>query len=123
MNFRKFKGKLIIKPSHKSMNKITQKVSELIKNNQTVKQEILIRKLNEVTRGWANYHHATCAKKCFSTVDHRIWEMLWRWAKRRHSNKSKHWIVDKYWKIHKGRKWTFMTDKNILFWMMDMPIV
>jgi len=105
------------------MCKITQKVSELIKNSRTVKQEDLIRKLNEITRGWANYHHSTCAKKSFSTIDHRIWEMLWRWAKRRHPNKSKHWIVDKYWKTHKGRKWTFMTDKNILFLMMDMPIV
>ena len=36
---------------------------------------------------------------------------------------NKHWIVNKYWKEHKGRKWTFMSDKNILFLMMDMPIV
>ncbi|SKC77344.1 RNA-directed DNA polymerase [Maledivibacter halophilus] len=122
-NFRKFKGKLIIKPSHKSMCKITRKVSELIKNSRTAKQEVLIRKLNEITRGWANYHHSTCAKKSFSTIDHRIWEMLWRWSKRRHPNKGKRWIVNRYWKTHKGRKWTFMTDKNILFLMSDMPIV
>jgi RNA-directed DNA polymerase len=122
-NFRKFKGKLIIKPSHKSMCKITRKVSELIKNSRTAKQEALIIKLNEITRGWANYHHSTCAKKSFSTIDHRIWEMLWRWAKRRHPNKGKCWIVNRYWKTYKGRKWTFMTDKNILFLMMDMPIV
>lgn len=105
------------------MCKITRKVSELIKDNQTIKQEILISKMNEVTRGWANYHHATCAKKSYSTIDHRIWEMLWRCAKRRHPNKGKHWIANKYWKTHKGRKWTFKTDKNILFQMMDMPIV
>lgn len=49
-NIRKFKGKLIIKPSHKSMYKITRKFSELIKNNQTIKQETLISKLNEITR-------------------------------------------------------------------------
>lgn len=122
-NFRKFKGKLIIKPSHKSMCKITQKVSGLIKNNESAKQEFLIRKLNEVTRGWANYHHSACAKRSFGVIDHRIWEMLWRWAKRRHPNRSKHWIVNKYWKTHKGRKWSFMSDKNILFLMMDMPIV
>lgn len=122
-NFRKFKGKLIIKPSHKSMKKITRKISEIIKENQTATQEILIKKINEVTVGWANYHHSSCAKKCFHTLDHRIWEMLWRWSKRRHPNKNKHWIVNKYWKEHKGRKWTFMSDKNILFLMMDMPIV
>ena len=121
--FRKFKGKLIIMPSHKSMCKITQKVSELIKNSQTIKQEILISRVNEIIRGWANYHHATWAKKSFSTIDHRIWKMLWRWAKRRHPNKGKQWIVNKYRKTHKGRKWTYMTEKNILFLMMDMPIV
>ena len=122
-NFRKFKGKLIIKPSHKSMSKVTRKISGVIKDNHASKQEVLIRKLNEVMVGWANYHHSTCAKRCFNTIDHRTWEMLWRWAKRRHPNKGKHWIVEKYWRTHKGRKWTFMSDRNILFLMMDMPIV
>ncbi len=122
-NFRKYKGKLIIKPSHKSMCKITQRISAIIKENRTAKQEDLIRKLNEAIVGWANYHHSACAKKSYSTIDHRTWEMLWRWAKRRHPNKSKGWIVSRYWKTHKGRKWTFMSDKNILFLMMDMPIV
>ena len=122
-NFRKYKGKLIIKPSHKSMCKITKKISEVIKDNRNVKQEDLIQKLNEITRGWANYHHTTCAKRSYSVIDHRIWEMLWRWAKRRHPNKGKRWIVDRYWKTHKGRRWTFMSDKNILFLMSDMPVV
>lgn len=49
--------------------------------------------------------------------------MLWRWAKRRHLNKPKGWIVNKYWKNHKGRKWSFKTDRNILFYMNDMPII
>jgi len=122
-NFRKFKGKLIIKPSHKSMSKITKKLSGIVKENHASKQETLIRKLNEVIVGWANYHHSACAKKCFSTIDHRVWEMLWKWAKRRHPNKCKSWIVNKYWKNYKSRKWTFMTEENILFLMMDMPIV
>lgn len=114
-NFRKYKGKLIIKPSHKSMCKITQRISAIIKENRTAKQEDLIRKLNEAIVGWANYHHSACAKKSYSTIDHRTWEMLWRWAKRRHPNKSKGWIVSRYWKTHKGRKWTFMSDKTFCF--------
>ena len=122
-NFRKFRGKLIIKPSHKSMCKITRKISETIKQNRTSTQDILILKLNEITRGWAEYHHSTCAKRAFGVIDHRIWEMLWKWAKRRHPNKGKHWIVDKYWRTHKGRKWAFMTDNHILYLMMDTPIV
>lgn len=117
------KGKLIIKPSHKSMSRMTKKISGVIKDNRAATQETLIRRLNEVIVGWADYHHSTCAKRSFSTIDHRIWEMLWRWSKRRHPNKSKSWIVRRYWKTHKGRKWTFMSDKNVLFLMMDMPIV
>lgn len=122
-NFRKFKGKLIIKPSPKSMRKVTKKISEIIKNNRTTKQEILIQRLNQVLIGWANYHQGTCAKKCFGTIDNRTWEMLWKWAKRRHPNKKHQWIVDKYWKEYKGRRWAFRTEKSILFSMSDMPIV
>jgi RNA-directed DNA polymerase len=122
-NFRKFNGKLIIKPSSKSINKVTQTISELIHNSRTVLQEQLIYRINEVTRGWANYHHSVCSKKAFALMDHRIWEILWKWAKRRHPNKNKHWIKDKYWKEHKGRKWCFRTNENILFLMSDMPIV
>lgn len=122
-NFRKFKGKLIIKPSSKSMRKVTKKISEIIKNNRTTKQEILIQRLNQVLIGWANYHQGTCAKKCFGTIDNRTWKMLWKWAKRRHPNKKHQWIVDKYWKEYKGRRWAFRTEKSILFSMSDMPIV
>ena len=122
-NFRKFKGKLIIKPSSKSMRKVTKKISEIIKNNRTTKQEILIQRLNQVLIGWANYHQGTCAKKCFGTIDNRTWKMLWKWARRRHPNKKHQWIVDKYWKEYKGRRWAFRTEKSILFSMSDMPIV
>lgn len=44
-NFRKFRGKLIIKPSHKSMCKITRKISETIKQNRTSTQDILLQRM------------------------------------------------------------------------------
>lgn len=122
-NFRKYSGKLIIKPSQKSVRKIRQSISEVIKENKTSTQEGLIFKLNPILRGWANYHHTVCAKETFSKIDHTTWEMLWRWAKRRHPNKSKNWIVNKYWVNHKGRSWSFKSDTNILFMMKDMPII
>lgn len=122
-NFRKYKNKLITKPSEKSIRKVKQTIGKTIKANKTSTQEGLIYQLNHVTRGWAEYHHTVCAKETFSKIDHCIWEMLWRWCKRRHPNKSKNWIVKKYWKIHKRRSWSFMSDKNILFYMNDMPIL
>ena len=122
-NFRKYNGKLIIKPSDKSVRKIRKTISRIIKENKTSTQENLIYQLNQVTRGWAEYHHSVCSKDTFSRVDHTTWEMLWKWAKRRHPNKPKRWIVNKYWKHHKGRNWSYKSDKNVLFCMSDMPII
>lgn len=88
-NFRKYNGKLIIKPSSKSIRKIRKTISEVIKENKTSTQENLIYQLNQIIRGWAEYHHSACSKETFSQIDHIIWEMLWKWAKRRHPNKCK----------------------------------
>lgn len=122
-NFRKYNGKLIIKPSNKSIQKIRKTISDIIKDSKTTTQENLIYQINQVTRGWAEYHHSVCAKEIFSKIDNTTWEMLWKWAKRRHPNKSKNWIINKYWKCYKERNWSFKSDKNILFHMSDMPII
>ena len=122
-NFRKFKGKLLIQPSAKSKKKITQKLSQTIKLYRQAEQGLLIVKLNEITRGWAEYHHCVCAKNTFDLMDHRIWEMLWKWAKRRHPKKSNKWIKARYWHVKGNRQWIFRTEKVILYQMSDMPIV
>ncbi|OUL90097.1 group II intron maturase-specific domain-containing protein, partial [Paraburkholderia hospita] len=55
-NFRKYSGKLLIKPSKKNAQAFYRKVSETISGNKTVRQEDLIRLLNPMLRGWAQYH-------------------------------------------------------------------
>lgn len=79
-NFKKYNGKLIIKASVKSLNKVTKKASEIIHKNRTAKQEYLIYKLNQVLRGWCNYHQTVCSKQIFKVLNHRIFTMLWKWA-------------------------------------------
>jgi RNA-directed DNA polymerase len=113
----------LIQPSAKSKKKITQKLSQTIKLYRQAEQGLLIVKLNEITRGWAEYHHCVCAKSTFDLMDHRIWEMLWKWAKRRHPKKSNKWIKARYWHVKGNRQWIFRTEKVILYQMTDMPIV
>ena len=107
-NFRKYKGKMIIKPSKKAIHTFLKAISEtILRRGQVWEQGLLIRKLNQQIQGWANYHQSVCASQAFSRIDHLIHEMLWRWAKRRHPNKGRTWVVAKYWH-HKGtRKWRF----------------
>ncbi len=52
-NFRKYKGKLLIKPSRKSIDKIIKNINDVIKKGKAWSQESLIRKLNPIITVWA----------------------------------------------------------------------
>lgn len=95
-NIRKYGGKLLIKPSPKKVHNLLERVRDIVKGNKTAKQVNLIGVLNPVIRGWANYHRHVVAKETFQSVDKEIWLILWRWASRRHPNKSGRWINRKY---------------------------
>jgi RNA-directed DNA polymerase len=127
-NVRKYNGKLLIKPSKKSIKELLAKVRAVIKHSGHLSAGQLILKLNPIIRGWANYHRHVVSKRIFGTIDHKIFQMLWRWAKRRHRNKSAHWIRAKYF----TQNWAFtgrMCDKNggrrriRLFKASKLPIV
>jgi RNA-directed DNA polymerase len=102
-NFRKYRGKLLIKPSRKNVNAFYDKVKKEISRLRTAKQEVLIRQLNPILRGWAQYHHPVVAKETFNTLDSLIRWRLVRWTRRRHSNKPRQWIHRKYWMTLDGR--------------------
>lgn len=106
-NIRKYKGKLLIKPSKSAVKAFLKKVRTIIKENKTATQDLLIRKLNPVIRGWVNYHRYVVSADIFGLVDHRIFECLWWWACRRHKRKGRKWIAQKYWHEIDNRTWTF----------------
>ena len=81
-NIRKYNGKLLMKPSKANVKAHLDKVREIIKGNKTAKQANLIRLLNPILRGWANYHRHVVAKTTFARVDANVWSMLWQWAVR-----------------------------------------
>lgn len=95
-NVRKYHGKLLIMPSSKNVKAFLDKVRGIIRGNRAVKQENLIRVLNPVIRGWANYHRHIVASRTFADVDHDIWWALRRWAKRRHPTKGRRWVWKRY---------------------------
>jgi len=106
-NVRKYDGKLLIKPAKKNVQTFQRKIRKIIRDNKTAKQEAVIRLLNPVIRGWANYHQNQVAKKTFNNVDSAIWKQLWQWSCRRHPKKSKKWIKDKYFMSEGLRNWVF----------------
>jgi RNA-directed DNA polymerase len=106
-NVRKYDGVLLIRPSKKSIQSLLGNIREVIKANKTATAGNLTLQLNPIIRGWANYHQHVCSKRTFSSVDHAIFKALWQWAVRRHGNKGRRWIKDKYFKVVGRQKWVF----------------
>ena len=106
-NIRKYNGKLLIKPSKTSIKSFLDKVRGIIKNNPSIKQEILIHRLNPVIRGWVNNQKFVVSSEVFSRIDYEIYQCLWRWIRRRHKRKGKGWRAKRYFHHIGNRIWTF----------------
>jgi len=112
-NIRKYNGKLLIKPSEKNVRNFLQKVMEMVKENLHASPINLIWKLNPMIRGWANFHRHVVSKEIYQQVDFEITRAIWKWARRRHSNKSRSWIKKRYFRMNEqGRDWNFFGRKN-----------
>jgi len=108
-NVRKYRGKLLIKPSKSAVKRFLDDVRGMIKANPTAKTEELIRQLNRKIRGWANYYSHVVAKQTFAYVDHQVFQALITWINRRHPNKSACWKRKRYFRSAGGRQWVFST--------------
>jgi RNA-directed DNA polymerase len=109
-NVRKYNGKLIIKPSRKSLKRVLAHVRAVVKANKAAKAGDLIAYLSPLLRGWADYHRHIASAKVFSKVDAAVFRSLWRWALRRHPHRSKRWIRRKYFGQCGGRHWVFQGE-------------
>jgi RNA-directed DNA polymerase len=126
-NIRTYNGKFLTKPSQKNVKAFLSKIRTIIKENPAIPAGALIKKLNPIIRGWAQYHQHGASSATFRKVDRAIYEALWRWAKRRHPNKGARWIRQKYFRTIGNRSWVFCgeTDEQVtatLFYATDVPI-
>ncbi len=121
-NFRKYHGKLLIKPAKASIAAVQEKIRGILQSSAALPQDALIRRLNPIIRGWGEYYRHVVSKKVFDDIDHAIWRMTWNWAKRRHPQKGHKWIKDRYFAKRDGRDWVFTDGTGTLFGMASIPI-
>ena len=104
---RKYNSTVLVKPSKKNVTAFLHKVQKVIKGQVQATAGNLIRQLNPLMRGWANYHQHVSSKQTFVKVDNAIFRALWRWATRRHPKKPKRWVKAKYFHHIEGKNWLF----------------
>ena len=109
-NIRKFNDTLLTQPSEKGVQKFLEKIRTIIETKKSIKQESLIRVLNPIITGWSNYYKTGTSSETFQRVDWEIFRKLWQWARRRHSQKCKGWVKDKYYRKIGNQKWCFAAE-------------
>jgi RNA-directed DNA polymerase len=103
-------GKLLIKPSRRSIGSLLARVKEIVRKHRGGTAHHLVMELNPVIRGWANYHRHVVSKRIFARIDEQIFRMLWQWACARHPRKGRRWIKDKYFERVGTRDWWFFGE-------------
>jgi len=109
---RKYKTKLLVTPAKKNIRTFIRHVQSIINGNKQARADNLVGILNPVIRGWANYHQHAVSSQTYSEVDDVIFKALWQWAKRRHPNKSRRWIKNKYFTTRGNDHWVFHGTKK-----------
>src|SRR5262249_48651470 len=93
---RKFGDKLLTTPAKSNFKGLRDKIGLCIQSALALPQQRLLGQLNPLIRGWANYYRHGAAKRTFDRLDAFVFWQLWRWAKRRHPDKSAGWKQRKY---------------------------
>lgn len=117
-------GKVLMKPSKDSIKAVIAKLKGIIVKHRGSQAAVLIRNLNLVITGWANYHRHACSKKTFFKLDRILWRNIWNWARRRHNNLGYRKIVSLLFMSIGNRKWQFFgkfyNGKTILLRMFAL---
>ena len=107
-NVRRYRnGKVLTKPSSQSVKTFLSKIQETIDSSGSLTAGEMIQRLNQQIKGWTMYHRYAASKRTFTYVDHRIFQMVWRWCRRRHPKKSRRWIRTTYFPPDGHRHWVF----------------
>jgi RNA-directed DNA polymerase len=104
--------KTIITPSKEKVKEHYDKIADVITHQKAAPQSALIKHLNPIIRGWANYYSTVVSKVTYSSLDTLVYQKLRAWAKRRHPRKNMGFAVNKYWNAIDGDNWVFSTRKG-----------
>ncbi|MBE9146927.1 group II intron reverse transcriptase/maturase [Planktothrix mougeotii] len=104
--------KTIITPSKDSQTRNYRELKHIINTSKGLTQTELINRLNPVIRGWCNYFSAVVSQKVFERLTHVLTHKLIKWGIKRHRNKSRKWIVKRYFQSIDGKNWVFATRKG-----------
>jgi RNA-directed DNA polymerase len=111
---------LLITPERESLVNLLRKCKEVISTHKESTQETLIKLLNPILQGWANYYKHVNSKLIFNKIDYAMWNKVLKWSRRRHSGKGIKWVINKYFT---GKRSVKGQGKSLYFEYDDLTLV
>jgi RNA-directed DNA polymerase len=95
-NVRRYRGKLLIKPSKAAVKRIKARLTAEMKALRGHNAQMVLLRLNPIIRGWSAYYRHCVSARVFNQVDDHLWQLTYKWAKWTHPHKGKRWIASRY---------------------------
>ena len=95
-SIRRYRGKLLIKPSKAAVKRIKARLTAEMKALRGHNAQMVLIRLNPVIRGWSAYYRHCVSSKVLGALDDHMWKLTCKWANWTHPHKGKRWIVRKY---------------------------
>ena len=96
-NVRRYRGKLLIKPSKAAVRRIRERLSTEMRSLRGTNATAVISKLNPIIRGWATYYRIAVSSEVYHSLDTHLWRLTYKWAVYSHWNKPKSWVIARYY--------------------------
>ncbi|MFE4330795.1 group II intron reverse transcriptase/maturase [Streptomyces sp. NPDC056831] len=95
-NVRRYDGKLLIKPSPAALRRIRERLRTEMWALRGANVSAVLHKIDPIVRGWSAYYRTVVSSNAFTSLDDYMWKLTYKWAKHGHQNKSRNWIVNRY---------------------------
>jgi len=93
---RRYGDKLLIKPSKAAVRRIRERLRTEMRALRGLNAAAVMQRLNPIIRGWSAYYRTVVSSETFAALDDYMWKLTYKWARHGHRNKSKHWIITRY---------------------------
>jgi len=101
------KGIFLVTPAKAKVQTFKKRLKRTLESLEGRSARAVILRLNPILRGWAQYYKPFTSKETFSSVSRYVWQLLWKWCRKKHPRKPLRALRTKYFMRVGGNAWVF----------------
>jgi len=106
------KGTFLVMPEPAKVTELYRRAATVVKEGRHKPMYVMLTKLNQLLRGWAEHYRTASSKKVFSKVGNHIFWLVWHMLRWKHPTWGQKALKAKYYKPVKGNRWTLWCEDS-----------